>query len=279
MTVQKLPLEYPSTHHHPIAPSLRPRLGEIALRAARHGGILAVFFLAWELAPRLGFVEAAFLPPISRVLETGWKLLLNGQLPRHFASSLGRSVAGFVLAILVAIPLGLAIGRYRLFAQVVNPLLEMFRNTAALALLPVFILFLGIGEVSKVAIVFYGCFWPILLNTITAVITVDPLLIKSARTMGLSPVRLFYKVILPASVPTIFVGIRLAGAVSVLILIAAEMIGAKSGLGYLILASQYNFQVPEMFLGIISITVVGLLINVLLVTLERRLTAWKRNGT
>jgi NitT/TauT family transport system permease protein len=277
MTTQNIPLRL-ATPHHPIAPNLRPRLGEIALRAARHGGILAVFFLAWELAPRLGLVEAAFLPPISRVLETGWKLLLNGQLPQHFASSLGRSVAGFILAILVAIPLGLAIGRYRLFAQVVNPLLEMFRNTAALALLPVFILFLGIGEVSKVAIVFYGCFWPILLNTITAVITVDPLLIKSARTMGLTPVRLFYKVILPASVPTIFVGIRLAGAVSVLILIAAEMIGAKSGLGYLILASQYNFQVPEMFLGIVSITVVGLLINVLLVTLERHLTAWKRNG-
>jgi NitT/TauT family transport system permease protein len=262
----------------PTGASAKARLGEILLRLIWRGGILAIFFLAWELAPRLGLVEPAFLPPPSRVLATGWKLLLNGQLPQHFAASLGRSVSGFALAILVAIPLGLAIGHNRLFAQVVNPLLEMFRNTAALALLPVFILFLGIGETSKIAIVFYGCFWPILLNTITAVVTVDPLLIKSARTMGLTPVRLFYKVILPASTPTIFVGVRLAGAVSVLILIAAEMIGAKSGLGYLILASQYNFQTPEMFLGIVSITLVGLLINFLLVTLERRLTAWKRSG-
>jgi len=254
-----------------------PRVFALAVSALRRGGALAAFFLFWELAPRLGFVDPAFLPPVSQVLATGWKLLVNGQLPQHFASSLGRSVAGFALATVIAIPLGLAIGRYRLFAQAVNPLLEMFRNTAALALLPVFILFLGIGETSKVAIVFYGCFWPILLNTITAVVTVDPLLIKSARTMGLSPVRLFRKVILPASVPTIFVGVRLAGAVSVLILIAAEMVGAKSGLGYLIIYSQYNFQVPEMFLGIVCITLVGLLINFLLVALERRLTAWKRN--
>ncbi|MDR0635361.1 MAG: ABC transporter permease [Azoarcus sp.] len=273
MSAQESTLELPTAREAGRSPAL-----QAGLHALRRGGAIIAFFLLWEIAPRLGLVEAAFLPPISQVLATGWKLLLNGQLPQHFAASLVRSAAGFALAIVAAIPLGLAIGRYRLFAQVVNPLLEMFRNTAALALLPVFILFLGIGETSKVAIVFYGCFWPILLNTITAVVTVDPLLIKSARAMGLSPVRLFRKVILPASVPTIFVGVRLAGAVSVLILIAAEMVGAKSGLGYLIIYSQYNFQVPEMFLGIVCITLVGLLINALLVTLEHRLTAWKRNG-
>jgi len=253
------------------------RLGALSLHVLRRGGAVVAFFLLWEVAPRLGLVDPAYLPPFGQVLATGWKMLSNGQLPQHFAASLGRSAAGFALAIVAAIPLGLAIGRYRLFAQAVNPLLEMFRNTAALALLPVFILFLGIGETSKIAIVFYGCFWPILLNTITAVATVDPLLVKSARTMGLSPVCLFRKVILPASVPTIFVGVRLAGAVSVLVLIAAEMVGAKSGLGYLIIYSQYNFQVPEMFLGIVCITGVGLLINFLLVALERRLTAWRRN--
>ncbi|MDR1423557.1 MAG: ABC transporter permease [Azoarcus sp.] len=272
MSSQQTVLPFPAT-----GGNVAPRAFAFALSALRRGGAVAAFFLLWEFAPRLGFVDPAFLPPISQVLATGWKLLANGQLPRHFAASLGRSLAGFALAIVIAIPLGLAIGRHRLFAQAVNPLLEIFRNTAALALLPVFILFLGIGETSKVAIVFYGCFWPILLNTITAVVTVDPLLIKSARTMGLSPVRLFRKVILPASVPTIFVGVRLAGAVSVLILIAAEMVGAKSGLGYLIIYSQYNFQVPEMFLGIVCITLVGLLINFLLVALERRLTVWKRN--
>ncbi|MBE0469486.1 MAG: ABC transporter permease [Methyloprofundus sp.] len=238
--------------------------------------IAIIMFLAlWEIAPRVGLVEAAFLPPLSEVLLTGKKLLLNGQLLTHLQASLSRSLIGFLTAILFAIPLGLTIGWYKGFAHTISPLLEMLRNTSALALLPVFILFLGIGEASKIALIIYACSWPILLNTITAVRNVDSLLIKSARTMGLSPLKLFQKVILPAAVPTIFVGVRLAGAFSVLVLVAAEMIGAKAGLGYLIIYSQYNFQIPEMFLGIISITLVGLSINYLLVSLERHFTAWK----
>ena len=238
--------------------------------------IAIILFLAlWEIAPRLGLVEAAFLPPLSDVLLTGWKLILNGQLFIHLQASLSRSLIGFAIAVLFAIPLGLAIGWYKNFADTINPLLEMLRNTAALALLPVFILFLGIGEASKIALILYACSWPILLNTITGVRNVDPLLIKSARTMGLTPLKLFQKVILPAAVPTIFVGVRLAGAFSVLVLVAAEMVGAKAGLGYLIIYSQYNFQIPEMFLGIITITLVGLTINYLLVSLERHFTAWK----
>ena len=109
-----------------------------------------------------------------------------------------------------------------------GPLLELFRNTAALALLPVFVLILGLGETSKISIIVYGCAWPILLNTISGVKTVDPLLVKSARSMGLSQLRLFQKVVLPAAVPTIFTGIRLAGSYSVLILIAAET-GRREG--------------------------------------------------
>lgn len=244
-------------------------------RVFRRSIAIVLFFLLWEIAPRIGLVEAAFLPPLSTVLASGWKLILNGQLFNHIQASLIRSLVGFTAAVIFAIPLGLAIGWYRGFADTINPILEMFRNTAALALLPVFILFLGIGEASKIALIIYACSWPILLNTITGVKNVDPLLIKSARTMGLSPLQLFRKVILPAAVPTIFVGVRLAGAFSVLVLVAAEMVGAKAGLGYLIIYSQYNFQIPEMFLGIITITAVGLLINYSLVTLERHFTSWK----
>jgi len=236
---------------------------------------IIVFLAIWEIAPRIGLVEAAFLPPLSDVLVSGWKLILNGQLFTHLQASLTRSLVGFAAAVVIAIPLGLAIGWYKNFADTINPLLELLRNTAALALLPVFILLLGIGEASKIALVIYACSWPILLNTITGVQNVDPLLIKSARTMGLTSVKLFHKVILPAAVPTIFVGVRLAGAFSVLVLVAAEMVGAKAGLGYLIIYSQYNFQIPEMFFGIISITVVGLSINYFLVSLEKHFTAWK----
>ncbi|MCU4582602.1 ABC transporter permease [Acinetobacter gyllenbergii] len=241
----------------------------------KRSAAILLFLAVWEIVPRVGLVDSAFLPTFSTVLVSGWGLIQNGQLLTHVQASLIRSLSGFIFAILIAIPLGLAIGWYTRFSEFLNPLLEVFRNTAALALLPVFILFLGIGESSKIALVTYACTWPILLNTISGVRNVDPLLIKSARTMGLSPVQLFRKVILPAAIPTIFVGVRLAGSFSVLMLIAAEMVGAKAGLGYLINYAQYNFQIPEMFFGIISITSIGLLFNYSLLAIEKRLTAWK----
>ena len=105
--------------------------------------------------------------------------------------------------------------------------------------------------------------------------TVDPLLIKSARSLGLGPLRLFQKVVLPAAVPTIFTGIRLAGAYSILILIAAEMVGAKAGLGYLINYAQYNFAVPDMYAGIITISAIGLVVNQVLIITERRFSTWR----
>ena len=116
--------------------------------------------------------------------------------------------------------------------------------------------------------VVYSCAWPLLLNTIAAVKQVDPLLIKSARTMGASPQQLFRKVILPAALPTIFVGIRLASASAMLVLVASEMVGAKAGLGYLIIYSQYSFLIPQMYFGILGITVIGLTFNALLEALE-----------
>ncbi|MEU6061021.1 ABC transporter permease [Streptomyces sp. NPDC047097] len=236
---------------------------------------VAALLAVWEAAPRLGLVDATFLPPFSEVAFAWWELALDGQLADNTAASLTRSLSGFGLAVLAAVPLGLLIGWYRPLAELLNPLLEVFRNTAALALLPVFVLLLGIGETSKISIVFYACAWPILLNTISAVRTVDPTLLRLARSMDLSAPRLFQKVILPASVPTVFTGVRLAGAVSILVLVAAEMIGAKAGLGYLINASQYNFAIPQMYAGIVTISVIGVVFNGLLVALERRLTSWR----
>jgi NitT/TauT family transport system permease protein len=240
---------------------------------------VAIFTLAaiWEVFPRLGWVDATFLPPLSEVLSAWWDLARSGELLEHAEASLTRSLAGFGLAIVIAIPLGLLIGWYKPVANLLNPLLEVFRNTAALAILPVFVLILGLGETSKIAIILYACAWPILLNTVSGVRTVDPLLIKSARSLGLGPLRLFQKVILPAAVPTIFTGIRLAGAYSILILIAAEMVGAKAGLGYLINYAQYNFAVPDMYAGIITISGIGLIVNQLLIVTERRFSTWRTN--
>ncbi|MCI4675942.1 ABC transporter permease [Candidatus Mycolicibacterium alkanivorans] len=237
--------------------------------------VLALLIAFWEIAPRVGIVDKTFLPPFSAVINALVDLAKSGQLTEHISASVGRALQGFVVAVVVAVPLGIVIGWYRPVAQLLNPVLELFRNTAALALLPVFVLILGIGETSKVALVIYACIFPILLNTISGVRTVDPLLIKSARSLGLSSFRLFQKVILPAALPTIFTGIRLSAAASILVLVAAEMVGAQSGMGYLIMASQLNFQIPQMYAGILTIALVGFIFNFVLVLIERRFSRWR----
>lgn len=256
-------------------PSAVARGGAAALRGAHRSLAIVLFLAVWEAAPRLGLVDAVFLPPFSEVLVALKDLAAGGALWEHTEASLIRSLSGFLIAIAVTIPLGLVLGWYKPVADFLDPLLELFRNTAALALLPVFVLILGLGETSKISIVVYACAWPILLNTIAGVKGVDPLLIKSARSLGLPAHRLFQKVILPAAVPTVFTGIRLAGAYSILVLVAAEMVGAKAGLGFLINDAQFNFRIPDMYAGIIAISVIGLVFNVLLLRLERRFSTWR----
>jgi len=256
-------------------PSVGARLRGVGVRVLRASAAIVLFLVIWEVAPRLGLVDKVFLPPLSAVLESFWELLTSGELGKHVGTSLTRAGTGFAIAVLLAIPLGIAIGWWAGVAQFLGPFLELFRNTAALALLPVFILILGIGETSKITLVVYACFFPILLNTIAGVRTVDPLLVKSARSLGLPPLRLFQKVVLPAAVPTIFTGIRMAGTSSILVLIAAEMVGAKAGLGYLITYAQFNFQITNMYAGIIAISLVGVSINAVLVGLERHFSRWR----
>ncbi|MCP3782270.1 ABC transporter permease [Micromonospora sp. A3M-1-15] len=261
------------------APALPGRLLGLGGRALHRSVALLALAAVWETAPRAGLVDRVFLPPLSEVLTAWWTLLRDGQLADHVGASLTRSLTGLALAVAAAIPLGLLIGWYRPLADLLSPLLEVFRNTAALALLPVFVLILGLGETSKIALVVYACSWPILLNTIAGVKGVDPLLVRSARSMGLNHLRLFQKVILPAAVPTIFTGVRLAGAYSILVLVAAEMVGAKAGLGYLVNYAQYNFAIPDMYAGIITISAIGLVVNQLLVAGERRFSTWRVDVT
>jgi NitT/TauT family transport system permease protein len=259
----------------PPPPVVSRRVRAIAWRIVKPAIAIIAFLAVWEAAPRLGLVDKVFLPPFTEVAATFVTLSGNGQLWEHVSASLTRALTGFAIAVIVTIPLGVAIAWYRPVAEFLNPILELFRNTAALALLPVFILILGIGETSKVALVIYASSFPILINTITGVRTVDPLLIKSARSLGLTPIRLFQKVVLPAAVPSIFTGLRMAAASSILVLIAAEMVGAKAGLGYLITAAQLNFQIPTMYAGILAIALVGLLFNAILEFIERRLSRWR----
>lgn len=249
-----------------------------ATRAGKVGrGLLGIAILAlvWELFPRLGIVDPYFLPPLHTVLQSWWDLASSGELSVHVKASLTRSVIGFGLATAIAIPLGAAVAWYRPVREILTPPLEMFRNTAALALLPAFTLILGIGETSKIAIVTYACFFPILLSTVSGVATVDQQLLRSAKVLGLSPVATFRKVVFPAAVPTIFTGVRISGAAAILVLIAAELVGATEGLGFLINYTQMNFLIPQMYAAILTTTLVGLAVNYGLVALERRFSRWR----
>lgn len=238
-------------------------------------GIL-LFLALWEALPRLGLVNPGYLSPPTVVLQSILDLARDGSLARHLGASLLRSLAGLLLAIGAGVLLGLLMGWFIRLERLLDPLLQLFRQTSALALFPVFILFLGIGEASKIAIIFWASFWPILLNTISGVKQVDGLLVNSALSMGANRRFLFLKVVLPAASPSIFTGIRLAGAYSITALVAAEMIGAHSGLGFLTLNSQEVFQIPSMYAGILLLAVVGLALNALLALLEARLLRWRR---
>ncbi|HWR08487.1 ABC transporter permease [Sporomusa sp.] len=234
-----------------------------------------IFLLLWEIAPRVGLVDAIFLPPISKVAVAFWNLIITGELFTHIGVSLLRSLLGFSLGLGVAIPMGLLIGWFRGFEYFIDPLVQTFRQTSTLALFPVFILLFGIGELSKVAVIFWGVQWAVLLNTISGVKNVDPLLIKSARSMGISSFSLFIKVILPASMPSILTGIRLSATHSILVLIAAEMLGANAGLGYLLFFAEANFLIPKMYAAIVTMSLLGLIVNYALVTFEKRVLRWK----
>ncbi len=252
-------------------------LGRV-LAGVKGMGIVIIFFAAWEVLPRAGLVQAMFLPPATTVARAWMDLLRSGELLKHIVISLQRVGAGFGLSLVVIIPLGCLIGWYRSFERFVDPLVQAFRQTSALALFPVFILFFVIGEFSKIGMVFWAAQWPILLGTISGIRNVDPLLIDVARTLGIKDLKLFIRVILPAAFPSIMTGIRLGAGASFLVLVAAEMIGAKSGLGFMIINAQYNFETPQMYSAILTISLLGLAVNYLLVWIERKAMAWKEES-
>lgn len=264
-----------SNTHSAVKPEPRSFPWSFSLKWTERLACVLLFFAIWEFLPRAGLVNPAFLSPPSAVLAAIVKLAQSGQLNKHIVASLQRSLAGLTLAIIAGVGLGLLMGVIRRFEAFIDPLLQLFRQVSALALFPVFLLFFGIGEASKIAIIFWAAFWPVLLNTISGVKQVEKLLIHSALSMGASRRFIFFKVILPAAAPSIFTGVRLAGAYSITALVAAEMIGSHAGLGFLTLNSQEIFQIPSMYAGIVLLAILGLALNYVLALLEKRLTRWR----
>lgn len=237
-------------------------------------GLLVLFFAGWQIASTAGWLNAAIIPPLDKIFVALWNGITQGALLGDINISLQRAGLAFAAAIVVGIPLGLFMGQIRPLEQALDPILQLFRQTSALALYPIFILLLGLGETSKVFVIFWAALFPILLSTISGVKEVDTKLLEMARTFGAGRLTLFYRVIVPASVPSIFIGLRLSATTALLLLIAAEMIGANQGIGFRVMNAQYNFQIPMMFAAIFLLAFAGLLANAILVVLQRRLCRW-----
>lgn len=250
------------------------RAGRVTRNLAADYGVLIAFFAGWQVASTAGWLNPAVFPPLDRVAGALWTGLSGGALVDDIAISLQRAGTAFFAAVVLGIPLGLFMGQVRAVERALDPILQLFRQTSALALYPVFILLLGLGESSKVFVIFWATLFPILLATTGGVKEVDPKIIEMARTFGASRLTTFRRVVLPASVPSIFVGLRLSATTALLLLIAAEMIGANKGVGFQVMNAQYNFQIPLMFAAIFILAFLGLAANRVLVILQRRLCRW-----
>ncbi|WP_196605531.1 ABC transporter permease [Pectinatus haikarae] len=237
---------------------------------------IAAFFVIWEIFVDTGVLKDTFVAAPSMIAVTIVQLLENGTLLGHIGISLFRAIGGFILAAVIAIPLGFFLGgSFHMFRRAVTPLVRLLSAANPFALLPVFILLFGIGEISKIAIIFWVCLWPILLNTITGIQNVDRLLVKSARSMGMQGTALFFKVILPAAAAPIFHGLKMGCGTAFFMLIAAEMIGASTGLGWMVWNAQINYQIPKLFAVTFIISVLGLLLNYLFTRIERNILSWQ----
>jgi len=266
-------LDAPIDRRAPLAASWR-RAGKAAAAFLARYGLLIGFFLLWHVASVTGWLSAAVFPPIDDIAWALWNGVVGGALLDDIAISLQRSGIAFAAAVGLGIPLGLFMGQIPAVERALDPILQLFRQTSALALYPVFILLMGLGETSKVFVIFWATLFPILLATIGGVKEVDRKLIEMAESYGASRLTVFRRVVLPASVPSIFVGLRLSATTALLLLIAAEMIGANKGVGFQVMNAQFNFQIPLMFAAIFLLALLGLAANAILVALQNRLCRW-----
>jgi ABC-type nitrate/sulfonate/bicarbonate transport system permease component len=212
---------------------------------------------AWEAYTRLAGVDPIFLPPISTIAERFFELLWSWQIIWHAAASLGRLFVGYFLAALIAITLGLFIASFRTLHDILDPVIEMIRPVSPISLIPLAILWFGIGPESKIFIIFMASFFPILLNTIAGVQNTDQLMIRAALALGASRMRILRTVSIPAAAPFVYTGLRISMSIAFVVIIAAEMVAAQNGLGWLILDAQRVYDTATMFVGIAVISGLG----------------------
>ncbi len=247
----------------------------MALTRARALLLPFAFVLTWQvvsggLVPDLGQA----LPPPSRVLAAGWRVLASGDLFVHIGASLVRVLGGFAAAALVATPLGIGIGLWPWIEDIADPVVEFLRPIPPIAWIPLGILWFGIGDAQNMFIIFLGAFFPILLNTIAGVRRVDRTLVWGALTLGGRRPQIIREIVLPSALPLILAGLRIGLGVGWMALVAAELVAARSGLGFMIQSARYAFRTERVILGMAVIGILGLTMDRVMRDVEKRLAPW-----
>jgi NitT/TauT family transport system permease protein len=240
------------------------------------GAVAVIIFLAiWEGVVDFGWINPLFTSSPSRIAVAGYELFANGTIWRDLQVSGLEFFAGYGLAVIIGVPLGILMGWYGRVNAVLDPFVSALYATPRIALLPLVMIWFGIGLLSKVAIVFLGAVFPILVNTITGVRTINADFIKVARSFGSNDWQFFLKVALPSSVPLLLAGLRLGLGHALIGIVVGEMFGATEGLGFLIAVSGARFQTDRVMVGIIIIAAAGMAMTAILRAIERRFERWR----
>ncbi|MEU5549940.1 ABC transporter permease subunit [Micromonospora sp. NPDC047793] len=231
---------------------------------------------AWELAARAGWLAPEKLPAPSTVLATGWRLASDGTLLTHLLDSLSRAGAGLLIGGGLALILGAVAGLLRLGDDLIDPPVQMARMLPHLGLVPLLIIWVGIGESLKISLVALGAFFPLYFNTYAGIRDIDERLVEAARTCGLGTVARLRHVVLPGALPALFLGLRLAIGAAWLSLVVGEQVNAQTGIGFLMMEAREFSQTDVVVLGLLVYALLGLLSDVAIRTLERRTLSWRR---
>lgn len=250
------------------------RIVQIALRKLKGLLFFILVALLLDVALRHRIIQPLYFPPFSQIFDTFVQLNASGVLPGQVAKSLLRMSSGYLLAAAVMIPLGVLIGTHRRLFLAFDPLLEVLRPLPPPAIIPVAMLFFGIGDGMKVFVVCFACSFPILTNSIDGSRSIHPLFTQTARTLGLSRYSMLTRVILPAASPQIMSGLRTAVPICLIVTILSEMIGGEDGIGHWTLRMQRTFSIPEMYSGVLMTGFLGYLLNRVFLEFENRWLAW-----
>lgn len=251
-------------------PRLRARLTVIVAGCV----VPFVLLLGLEIAARSGLVNPIFLPPPSAILATFWDILVSGSFAAPLAQTVSFLFVGYGVGCVAAIMLGILMGSSRPIYNLFEPLTELLRPLPKPALLPVLILFLGLGAGMEITIVALGCFFPVLVNTLQGVRAVEPTMINTARTFGHGTFAIWRRILLPASAPYILAGMRISLGLGLILVVTAEMISGNGGLGDAILSAQRTFLVKESYAWLVVLALLGLLLTWAFTIVERRLAFW-----